>query len=401
IIVVNFMEDMSSMNLLDRTNYSAPPLDFSNALLTRTAADEVFISLNGEDNQNVQFGTNYTLSILANPSTPLRTAQGVALTVTDSQVLAGSGDGMAIAGGSVTAYVGDAGNPNTAVVVFPEAVDLTGALVPANYTIAATPATNVTELNARVFRLTFAAQPVAAQNVAIAVAAATDLAGNAPVAPLSIALAAADGAGLNAPAVLPEANEGIGGDQITITFDEPVDLATALDEANYSFIIDSTPFDDSTAEYNYNSDSNAVLIRLPDDVDLRFTDVVETTITNVTDLSGNALLAQPVNVNVLGDSDAPGLSGSRTAFANLNADPTGRSYDVSFDEACAQGPVENLANWASSGTAVVTSVTRVTPRIARVTFNAALAGGDMIEVTNLRDLAGNVELATLSVEPIQ
>lgn len=393
-IVVRFDRNMSQLNITNPANYTAAPLDLSNSTFTFNGTNEVTIDLDSAAASDVQFGTNYTLTLVMNAGTPFYTAQGIALGGNDTQVLAGSGDNAPIA--AATAYVGSVAN--TCICVFPEAPGAVGATTLANYDIGAANPTAITQLTPRSFLLTFAAQPAAAQTLNIEIAAATDLGGTAAAGQLNIALTAAE-------VVLPTATftansaAGIAQDFFYVDYSEDVDQTTALAAANYAFISDGSAVSLTGATFEYDSTNYRVEITLPSSFSFGFGDTTSCVISNVTDLSGNIITAAPANVTVIGDNTDPDFFGADSAFLNLIRDTAGTTIDVLFDEAVNEAFVETAANWTTSGATVVTAATLVSSNIVRLTTNARIGAAETLSLNNLPDLAGNNGGGVINVNP--
>ena len=395
-IIVRFDRNMSPFNILEPSNYDAAPLDLTNASFSFNGTNEVIIDLDRSMASNVQFGTNYNLTLVDNISTPFYTVQGIALGGNDVQVLAGTGDNAAIA--TATAYVGPASLPNACICVFPEATDITGAMNTANYAISAVNPTLVEQLSPRAFRLTFPTQPAAAQILDIEVAAATDLGGIPAAGQLNIALTAEDVTPPTA-SFTPTAFDGVINDYFFVDYNESVDQITALDFTNYTFIHNGLLVDLTNAVFSYDSTNFRVQIELPSDLHLQFGAICSLSIVNVTDLSSNVLAVQPVDANVAGDNTDPNFFAPDSAFVNLIRDNTGNTIDVRFSEGVNEIFVENPFNWTTSGATVVNSVTLISPNIARVVTNAPIGAGETLSLNNLPDLAGNSAGGVINVDP--
>lgn len=393
-IVVRFDRNMSPFNITNPANYTAAPLDLSNSRFTFNGTNEVTIDLDSAAASDVQFGTNYTLTLVMNAGTPFYTAQGIALGGNDTQVIAGSGDNAAIA--AATAYVGSVAN--TCICVFPEAPGIAAATLLANYDIGAANPTAITQLTPRAFQLTFAVQPAAANTLNIQIAAATDLGGTPAAGILNIALTAAE-------VVLPTATftansaAGIAQDFFFVDFSEGVDQTTALAAANYAFISGGTSVSLTGATFEYDSTNFRVEITLPSSFSFNFGDTVSCIISNVTDLSGNVITAAPANVTVIGDNTNPGFFGADSAFLNLIRDAAGTTVDVQFDEAIDEAFVETIGNWTTSGATVVTAATLVSSNIVRLTTDVQIGAAETLSLNNLPDLAGNNTGGIINVNP--
>ena len=175
----------------------------------------------------------------------------------------------------------------------------------------------------------------------------------------------------------------------------------ALNAANYSFLAGGLPVSLTGSTFEYDETSFTVNIELSDSVNLQFGDTVALTLSNVTDLSGNALAVQPADATVAGDNTDPGFQSATSAFVNFIFNNTGRTIDVQFSEDVDETFVETVANWTTSGTTVVQGVTLLTPNIARITTDVQIAAGETLGLTNLPDLAGNNGGGAITVNPIE
>jgi len=387
---------MSPNNILNPANYTAAPLDLTNASFEFNGTNEVTIDLDNTNASNVQFGTNYSLTLVDNAATPFYTAQGISLGANDVQVIAGGGDNVAIT--TADAYVGPLSAPNTCICVFSEAPGITGATTLTNYAIGAVNPTLIEQLSPRAFRLTFAAQPAAANTLDIEIAAATDLGGTPAAGQLNIALTAVDA---TVPTATFTANSapGIMRDFFHVDFNEDIDQTTAMDPANYAFVSGGSAVSLTGASFSYDSTNFRVQIQLPSSTALGFGDTVSCTISNVTDHSGNALAVQPANVTVIGDNVDPGFFAADSAFLNLIEDAAGTTIDVLFDEAVDETFVETPGNWTTSGTTVVTAAQLVAHNIVRLTTDVQIGASETLSLNNLPDLAGNNGGGVINVNP--
>jgi len=399
VITVKFATPMSPANILLPANYTAAPLDLSTAAFSFDGTDLVTIDLSGSMPANAQFGVAADVTIVNNAGTPLMSNHGVAIAGDDNEMIAAVGDSSAILVGATAASVAPAGSPNEAIVVFPEAVDMTGATTLTNYTLSAANPTAVTAMTPRVLSLTFATQPVASDTLTIEVAAATDLGGTPAAAQMMLALLAPETTAPTA-TITGEAVAGDGGDRILVNFSEPVDQTSALLLTNYAFLEGGSAFALTGATASYNSVDEIVTIQLPTGSNFTFGASFAATISNVTDVFGNALSTQPTAVTVTGDNTAPGFASGTSSFVNWTAGATGLLIDVFFDEAVDATFATTPGNWTTSGSTVVSAVSLVTPSWARVTTVAQIAGGESLQLTGLPDRAGNTSGA-ISVNPFE
>ena len=188
---------------------------------------------------------------------------------------------------------------------------------------------------------------------------------------------------------------GLGGDFLTVTFDGPVSQAAALTLANYAFTVGGSAVDLTSATIFHNSISDEVTIWLPATTDIAESAEVTAVLSNLGDLSGNALAVQPTGVTVGGDTSDPDFS---LAFVNWMVDGTGQTVDVLFDEDIVEAFVETPGNWAGSLGTPIVSVTLIAPEIARVVTTGQIGAAETLDITGLLDPAGNVS-AAITVNP--
>lgn len=395
LIGIRFDRNMHPFFLTDVTNYSIPGVDLSNALITQTASNEVLITLNGGDDENLTFGQAYNVTIVNNAGTELRSEVGTLLTGNDNQMIVAGGDNTPPTAAGSLAFVG--ATANTCIIEFTEAVDETAAMAAANYAIAAANPTLVEMLNARSYQLTFAIQPAAAQTLDVQIAAATDLAGNPAIGVMNLAITAADVAAPTA-TVSATALENEGGDTVSITFSEAVDQTTALNPANYTLTQNGNPVSLTGAIFGYNAGNFRVRIRLASTIDLTTGAPFAVAVSNVTDLSANVIAVQPGAVTVTGDAVDPTIVSS---FVNYIDDAAGTTFDVRFSEDIDATFAGTPANWSTDGAAVILTSARTAPNIVRFTLNQPLAGVEQLQVNGLTDVAGNNGGGLISTNPIE
>jgi hypothetical protein len=246
-------------------------------------------------------------------------------------------------------------------------------------------------LGLRTVRATFAGGVSAGQTINFSV---RDLAGNLGAA--SAAIQALDSAAPLLASVQAIATSGSGGDEIRLSFDEPLLGGPLLDLSNYTLSEAGSPLSLAGSTVRYVSGSNTVRILLPDGVNL--TDGASATIgvADMVDHSGNAMSAAVgLTVAVSGDAVAPDLD---AAFVNYRADLTGLVVDVQFSEEVRVSEIENTANWSVSGAQSIVSVERLRDDQYRITLSAPLAGSDTLTVAGVHDHAGNT-IGVGSIDP--
>ncbi|MFT5057987.1 MAG: hypothetical protein ACI89E_000757, partial [Planctomycetota bacterium] len=385
-VLVTFNQAMSPFNLTNPANYSAAPLDLTGATFTIESSTEVGIDFTSEAAANAQFGTAYTVTIVQNAGTPMYTEQGIVLGSDDAQVLAGSGDSTAIATAAV--YVGPVGAPDTCILVFPEATNTAGSTVLTNYNILGVNPTAIVQMTPRAYELTFPTQPAPADSLVVEVAAATDLGGTPAAGQANYALTGVDATAPTA-TFTATAVSGVGFDTFAVTFDESMDQTTALDAANYSYTVGGTLVSMTGATFSYDSTNFRVNVALAATQNLMTGAATTLVMSNVTDISGNALTVQPVDGTVAGDSLAPGFAVSDPAFVNYIADATGATFDVLFYEAVDTTFVETAGNWSTSDGTSVVSATQISPTTVRIVLDGQIGSSATFGLTAVPDLAGN------------
>jgi len=224
----------------------------------------------------------------------------------------------------------------------------------------------------------------------------TDLAGNAAGSSAMFAILAADAAAPVVTGLIAEANSGVGGDRLLLTFDEQLDLTTALELARYTVTLAGAPVDLTGASLVYSSIAPSIELRLPDAVNLIAGAQVTVALTEVRDLAGNQASATPVAAAVTGDLSPPS---SVRGFVNWRAAADGRVIDVEFDEALDEDAA-NLLRWSTSSGALVQQVLQLAPGVFRVTVSSQLPANATLTLLDPTDLAGNIG-GDLAVDPIE
>ena len=238
-VVAEFGVDLHPRAAIDPANFTltdgGTPIDLATARFEQTGASQVTIQLEGTA-QDIQNASTYTLSVNG-----LVSDQGVEMVAASNLgSLTPAGDATAPTVGASDVRI-DPANANALLVTFDEAVSVTGATDTANYTMAGRVTNAAVMVSPRVVRVSFDTQPAVSDNLDIAVAALTDLAGNAASAMATIAVAAADA---TAPTVtsVTATTDPAGVDRIEVVFDEPVVPADAVLAASYAITLDSAPF---------------------------------------------------------------------------------------------------------------------------------------------------------------
>jgi hypothetical protein len=288
----------------------------------------------------------------------------------------------------------DPANPDSILVTWDEAIAASAAQAAA-YVNAGNAALSATLVTPRVVRVTFAVAPGVGDLLEIAAASAQDRAGNAAVADIAVTLAAADAVAPTA-SVSGTAVENDGGDFVTISYDEPMDLTGALDLASYT-VTNGGAVSLSGATARCVSATHEVTLWLASGVHLDTSQPLDVVITGVTDVAGNALAAQPATDSVGGDSTEPSIA---AAFVNHREDIGATVVEVHFDEDVDPTLAGDPANWTGSNGQLATAVDAIGLRTYRITFDAAIGNSDTVDLADVRDLAGNTD-AGLGVDPVE
>ena len=392
-VVAEFGVDLHPRAAIDPANFTltdgVTPIDLAATRFEQTQPDEVTIQLEGTA-QDIQTASAYTLSVNG-----LASDQGVEMiAASDLGSLTSAGDATAPTVGASDVRI-DPTNVNALLVTFDEAVSVTGATDTASYTMASRVTNTAVMVSPRVVRVTFDTQPAVSDNLDIAVAALTDLAGNAAVAASTIAVAAADP---TAPTVasVTAITDPDGVDRIVVVFDEPVVPAEAVLATNYTVTLDGAPVALTDATISYSSVAQTVTMDLPMSFTLTNGGTVAVTPAGISDVAGNDIVAAASNATVSGDAVA---LASATGFVNLIADGLGQVIDVDFGEPVTSGTAGLAANWASNGGQTATAAAVLENGLVRVTFDGPIGASDIITASNISDLAGNVT-ASIAFDPI-
>lgn len=244
-------------------------------------------------------------------------------------------------------------------------------------------------LGPRTVRATFSGGVSAGQTINFTV---RDLAGNLGAA--SAAIQTVDATQPLLASVQASAASGSGGDEIQLSFDEPLLGGPVLDLANYTLSVDGNAVDLTGSSVRYVSATNTVRILLPDGTNLVDGGSAAIGVSGMYDLSGNAMAAAgSLSIAVAGDATAPDLS---DAFVNYRADITGLVVDVLVSEEVVAGEAELSTNWTASGGQTIASVEALREDLYRITLSAPLGATDTLTVAGVHDHAGNaVGVATL------
>jgi hypothetical protein len=401
-IVVEFNVPMSPWMLLDPSQFTieqtgaGPALDLSSATFVQTAADQVTIDLNGgTSSSDVQTAIDYDITLNVSGTNPLRSAQGIPIGVPNVDTITPMGDAAGPTSGATTA-VFDTMNMDEVLVIFEEAIDETVLeLTPANF-VADGPnvATMVELLSPRVARVTLSMDAMVGHMLTIQLASVTDIAGNAAPGNIVVALTS----DVTVPllqTVTATSTANVGGDFVVVTFNEQLDLITALDRTNYT-VTNGSALDLSGATLSWDSTVESVTIHMEDGVEIDTTLALTVAVSAVEDVAGNALGTVNLPGTIGGDiATAPMLD---SAFVNVRESVLGRTIDVLFTEDVDTTYAGDEANWTASGGQTVMSASMISGRQVRLTLDAALAPADTVDILNLEDLAKNLA-AMITVDP--
>lgn len=394
-VTVVYDVPMNPWSLLDVQNYTfSPALNLDQASLVFDGTSTVTITLDGAAADDLLDGTNYDLTV-----NNVFSAQGIPRTVADTELaIAAAGDAVIpdLIGGSLTI------DPQTADALMfetTEALNFLSAIAFANYDHnGGNVAVQAELLTPRSIRIIFGTgvNPAIGEMTAFSF---DDLAGN-NSGVIARAVTAADAAAPNVLSVAATAVEGVGADFITVTWDESIDQVTGLDIANYTFTNNGNPVSLIGASLRYNSLDHSVTFELPAGVDLDPAFQIVSSISNITDVSGNSIGGPITPAGAIGgDVAAPSIS---EAFVNLRQSPTATVIDVLFDEDVNTGFSGLFPAWGTSGVANVTSATVIDNKFIRLTLDAPLIQGETVDITTgLPDLAGNIQsnAGNLTVTP--
>lgn len=394
-VTVAFDVPMHPQGVTDPANYSltgATGIDLSDASFSFNQSDEVTIAFGADSGVSLLTADNHTIEV-----NNVRSQQGVLRSVLDTEAgISPTGDTTAPTVGVSDARL-DPVVASSVIVTFDEAVSEAGGVDVSNYTIAGNTTTDAVFTNPRTVRVTFQNAPALSDSLDIAVAAVTDLAGNAAVGVATVSVAAADATVPTLDTVLAEANAAEGADTILLTFSEPLTTAAAETPGNYSITSGGAALDLTGATLEASSVNNSVRIYLQEDVRLQNGDAVAVTTANLADAAGNVVAATPVNTTVAGDSTGPA---SADGFINLRQNASGTTVDVRFNEPMDMATTEVLASWSGSGGQTAMSVTMLNATTFRVVFSAAIGASDTVDLTTPTDLAGNAG-ATITLNPVE
>lgn len=373
-------------------NDGVDDLNLSGADFAFDGDDTVVITMDGATADSLQAADTYSFTV-----DNLQSEYGT--TMTAPSVLPGNG----VTGDTVNPpvigasdVVIDRSYPNAILVFADEALDVTATEDTSRWLYnGGTVPTSADLVDPQTVRLTFPIAPVAGNNLAYN---AMDLAGNQTGAAAQVVLASESTApilvSVNGTSVPSE-----GGDYVSVQFDEPVELSSALHTGNYSVSNGSNAIAITGSGAWYESSTNTVNFFLASGYEFDVSQALSVTVSNISDNSGN-LMPSPVVLGAAIGGDTTTPPGVLSAFTNYRENSFGLLVDVLFDEAPDETFITNPFNWnvTGGGVQVVLGVIRVTDEEYRVSLSGALGGGHELEIiTGLPDLAGNETVAAIPV----
>ncbi|MCZ6690259.1 MAG: hypothetical protein O7H41_11690 [Planctomycetota bacterium] len=228
--------------------------------------------------------------------------------------------------------------------------------------------------------------------------AITDIAGNEAVDGMPIGL---DGEGVDvaSPDTTPpfllsataQALSGVSNDEVQVVFNEPVIPAQAADLARYALESPSgSAVDMGTSIVTYDPTVHRATIQLTDTGaqadNLQFGGSFRISVTGISDIAGNTITpGSSVAGNVGGDGAKPMLT---TVSKNdlIGPDVVDFLFDEAMDPLTANDPI----HFTASGGIMALSATLLSSfQQVRVVFASTIIAGSTVDVSNVRDLAGN------------
>ncbi|MCC6408043.1 MAG: hypothetical protein IT453_12850 [Planctomycetes bacterium] len=189
---------------------------------------------------------------------------------------------------------------------------------------------------------------------------------------------------------------GAANDTVTAVFDQAIDPDEATDSAYWMLEVpDGTPYDLTTATFDYDLDTKTLVITLADDyangTSFEFGALSGS---EPHDVDGDTFVSTQASL-VDGELVEPTIS---SITQNRSLDSSGETIDVAFDEAVETSSAETIGNYTFSGGQNVTAATLL-PSLTtvRLTLDAyALPGSDTLDVSGVEDLAGNTMTAVVA-----
>ncbi|HIF41171.1 MAG TPA: hypothetical protein EYQ74_08740 [Planctomycetes bacterium] len=402
-IVVNFSAPMAPWGVTDpsqytiKTNPGGVEIDLSSAEFAWDGASILTITLTqalGQELRAAQF-YDVTMNLLGDP---LRSAQGIALSAPDTQMVSVGGDvtnGPSQAASSARLNKLD---PSSLMVTFDEAVYSSAVELAASYDLGpGLLADSVTLVSPSVARVSFSTPVTAGMSLVISQASAEDLAGNTAVGDMTL-LVLDDSTAPTLVSVAGVSVEGLGGDEVHVVFNEPLDITMAIDPLRYAISNGSFTVNMSAVTARWNSLNHTIALVLPEGMELDPASALSVTVGNVADCAGN-LPGAPLTAggSVTGDVTAPDMDVAWTHYALDNA---GTTVEVLFNEDVDSLFCGDETNWSTTGAASVSSVTVLSADHVRLSLSQALQVGDsLVLAAGQQDVARN-QAGTLQAQPI-
>ena len=393
-ITIVFDRPMNPYTLTDPSHYEVldglTEVDLANTRVDFDGVDTVTFHLKNFTGQDLVTGDTYDFQVDG-----VYSAQGVELTSPASYPsTAATGDNTAPTVGVSDVRL-DPSTANSLLITADEALWTISSQDPAFYDYnGGNLATAASRAGPRTVRVTFAVQPIVGGSLAFTL---FDLAQNS-TGSITRNVAAADGAAPLVTSVTGTSVSGLGGDTVTVTFDEQVDTATALDPANYQVTNGLRTLNPQYSRLTYQSATNTVTMTFASGHELDSSVGVTVQVQNIADHGGN-VMASPVTLggSVTGDTTAPGIA---SAFVNWRVDPTGKTIDVLFDEDVDETFSGVLGNWSASGGPSVVSLDFLEDDHVRVVLSSALGSSATVTAGYVEDPAANFA-TSISIDPVE
>jgi hypothetical protein len=329
---------------------------------------------------------------------PLRSAQGIALNAPDTQTVGIGGDVTNGPSQAASSARLDKLDSTSLFVTFDEAVYSSAVELAASYDLGpGLLADSVTLVSPSVARVSFSTPVTAGMSLVIGQASAEDLAGNTAVGDMTL-LVLDDSTAPNIVSVAGLSVAGLGGDEVHVIFNEPLDLTMALDPLRYAVSNGSFTVNMSAVTARWSSLNHTVSLVLPEGMELDPASPLSVTVGNVADCAGN-LPGTPLTAggSVSGDTSAPAIN---TAWTHYALDNAGTTVEVLFSEDVDTLFCGDEVNWSTTGAARVNSVTVMSADHVRLSLSQALQVSDaIILVAGQQDVARN-QAGTLQAQPI-
>lgn len=399
-ITIAFDHDLGPFGVESHLNYTietgGTPLDLSGAEFAFDGDASVVITLNDDTAPSLQAASTYDITI-----DNLWSEQGVLMSSAKTS-LAVAVDGDTATGPTVGAgdVMLDNSDPDALLVFADEALDRTMSEDESRWDYNSGTTPTLAELvDPTTVRLTFATPPVAGNTLQYDV---VDLAGNAGGS-VTRTVQAVDTSAPLLVSVTGTAVPGVGGDYLTVVFDEPVDQNYGLTLTNYVVTNGGAGITLSSSGSWYDSTTYSVNFYLASGYEFDASSMINVTVANISDHSGNAMSA-PVALGGVVGGDTVTPPSVVSAFVNYRESSSGYQVDVLFDEAPDEAFVSDPLNWDTTGGSpeTVFAMEKVAEDHYRVILSGALGVGEELEiVTGLPDLAGNAAGAPTSVTVIE